>query len=252
MVRRATQATLIIIFFAATLFTSAASAHGKVAMEDDICMRQIGEHVIHLSAYQPEFDVEGLYCTDIPQVGETLLVVDLVDPSMRDMPIGLKVFKGNNETDGELIANLSPKYYEDGVISTYAAFTEKGVYSITLTAEGVPPLNYNYHLRVEMIDYGNVFRAAIGPVVGILLISLISYKVMQSRRRKKKMREEEAAEEEQARLDAAKAAAAKKTADEKAAKEQEIANAEAVEDTATTKQESTEQETVKQTDSDTK
>lgn len=252
MVRRATQATLIIIFFAATLYTSAVSAHGKVSMEDDICMRQIGENVIHLSAYQPEFDVEGHYCTDIPQVGETLLVVDLVDPSLRDMPIGLKVFKGNNETDGELIANLSPRYYEDGVISTYSALNEKGVYSITVTADGVPPLNYRYQLRVEMIDYGNVFRAAIGPVVGILLISLIAYKVMKSRRRKKKMKEEEAAEEELAKLEAAKAAAAKKAAAEIAAKEQESAKAEAVEDAETTKQETTEQETSKQTDSDTK
>jgi len=250
-VRRVTKATLIIIFFAATLYTSAVSAHGKVAMEDDSCMRQIGENIIHLSAYQPEFDVEGHYCTDIPKVGETLLVVDLVDPSLRDMPIGLKVFKGNNETDGELITNLSPKYYADGVISTYSALKEKGVYSVTVTADGVPPLNYRYQLRVEMIDYGNVFRAAIGPVVGLLLISLIAYKVTKSRRRKKKAKEEAAAEEEAAKLEAAKAAAAKRKAEE-AAKKQESTKPEVVDDAATAKPETTGQETAKQTDSDTK
>ena len=245
MVSRVTKATLIIIFFAATLYTSAVSAHGKVAMEDDSCMRQIGENVIHLSAYQPEFDVEGHYCTDIPKVGETLLVVDLVDPSLRDMPIGLKVFKGNNETDGELITNLSPKYYADGVISTYSALNETGVYSITITAEGVPPLNYHYQLRVEMINYANVFRAALGPVVGLLLISLIAYKVTKSRRRKKKAKEEAAAEEEAAKLEAAKAAAAKRKAEE--AKKQESAQSEEVDDAAKATQ-----ETTKQTDSDTK
>ena len=246
MVSRATQATLIIIFFAATLYTSAVSAHGRVSMEDDICMRQIGENIIHLSAYQPEFDVEGHYCTDIPQVGETLLVVDLVDPSLRDMPIGLKVFKGNNETDGELVTNLSPRYYEDGVISTYSTLSEKGVYSVTVTADGVPPLNYRYQLRVEMIDYGNVFRAAIGPVVGILLISLIAYKVTKSRRRKKRAKEEAAIEEEEAKLEAAKAAAAKRKAEEEA-KKQESAKAKVVDDAAATTQ-----ETTKRTDSDTK
>lgn len=251
MVSRVTLATLIIIFFAATLYTSAVSAHGRVSMEDDICMRQIGENIIHLSAYQPEFDVEGHYCTDIPTVGETLLVVDLVDPSLRDMPIGLKVFKGNNETDGEIITNLSPKYYADGVISTYSALNETGVYSITITADGVPPLNYRYQLRVEMIDYGNVFRAAIGPVVGLLLISLIAYKVTKSRRRKKRAKEEAAIEEEEAKLEAAKAAAAKRKAEEEA-KKQESAKAEVVDDAAATTQETTRQETTKQTDSDAK
>ncbi len=248
MVRRVTQATLIIIFFAATLYTNAVFAHGKVAMEDDICMRQIGENIIHLSAYQPEFDVEGHYCTDIPKVGETLLVVDLVDPSLRDMPIGLKVFKGNNETDGELITNLSPKFYADGVISTYSALNETGVYSVTVTAEGVPPLNYRYQLRVEMIDYGNVFRAAIGPVVGLLLISLIAYKVTKSRRRKKRAKEEAALEEEEAKL-----AAVKKAAEEAEAAAKKATQTEEAEEAAPTKkQETPQQETTKQTDSDTK
>ena len=243
MVRRVTQATLVIIFFAAILYTSAVSAHGKVAMEDDICMRQVGENIIHLSAYQPEFDVEGHYCTEIPQVGETLFVVDLVDPSLREMPIGLKVFKGNNEADGELIANLSPKYYADGVISTYNALNEKGVYSIIITAEGVPPLNYRYQLRVEMINYSNVFRAAIGPVVGLLLISLIAYKVMKSRRRKKKAEEDAVLAEEEAKL-----AAAKKAAEGAEAAKGKLDKAEAVE----TKPENTQKETTKQTESDAK
>lgn len=247
MVRRVTQATLAIIFFAATLYTSAVSAHGRVAMEDDICMRQIGENIIHLSVYQPDFDVEGHYCTEIPQVGETLLVVDLVDPSLREMPIGLKVFKGNNETDGELIANLSPKYYADGVISTYSVLDEKGVYSITITAEGVPPLSYRYQLRVEMINYSNVFRAAIGPVVGLLLISLIAYKVVQSRRRKKRAKEEAAAEEAAAKL-----AAAKKLAEETEAAKLEAARVKAAEDAAETNPETAQQETIKQVDSDAK
>ncbi len=247
MVRRVTQATLLIIFFAAALYTSAVSAHGRVAMEDDICMRQIGENIIHLSAYQPEFDVEGHYCTEIPQVGETLLVVDLVDPSLRDMPIGLKVFKGNNETDGELITNLSPKYYADGVISTYNALNEKGVYSIIITVEGVPPLSYHYQLRVEMINYSNVFRAAIGPVVGMLLISLIAYKVMRSRRRKKKAKEDAAAEEAAEKL-----AAAKKIVEETEAAKLEAAKIKAAEEAAKTNPETAQQETTKQADSDAK
>lgn len=163
------------------LHTGTASAHGKVAMEEDSCMRRIGENMIHLSAYQPQVDEEGHYCTDIPKAGNTILVIDLVDPSLREMPIAVKIAKGSNASEGEVIANLRSTTYEDGVISTQSTF-DQGKYTILVTAEGIPPLNYEYHLRVEMINYANVFRAAIGPTVGILLTLLLGYKLLRSKR----------------------------------------------------------------------
>lgn len=163
------------------LHTGTVSAHGKVAMEEDSCMRRIGENMIHLSAYQPQVDEEGHYCTDIPKAGNTILVIDLVDPSLREMPIAVKIAKGNNASEGEVIANLRSTTYEDGVISTQSTF-DQGKYTILVTAEGIPPLNYEYHLRVEMINYANVFRAAIGPTVGILLTLLLGYKLLRSKR----------------------------------------------------------------------
>ena len=182
MVRQVTQIGIAIIFFAAMLYSGAVVAHGKVAMEEDSCMRHIGENMIHLSVYQPQHDVDGHYCTDIPLAGDAVLVVDLVDPAMREMPVGLKVFKGRSEEDGEIITNLQPTYYQDGVISTMSPMFDKGVYSISVTAEGMPPLNYRYQLRVEMINYANVFRATIGPAVGLLIITFILYKIMRSQR----------------------------------------------------------------------
>ena len=182
MVRQVTQVGIAIIFLAAMLYSAAAAAHGKVEMEDDSCMRQVGENMIHLSAYQPQNDIEGHYCTDIPLAGDTVLVVDLVDPSMREMAVALKVFKGQDEAEGEIITELRSDYYKDGVISTMTPLTEKGVYSVAVTADGMPPLYYRYQLRVEMVNWGNVFRATIGPVVGLLIILFIIYKLMKSKR----------------------------------------------------------------------
>ena len=65
-------------------------------MEEDSCVRRIGENMVHLSAYQPQFDPSAQYCTEIPKVGDTYLVVDLIDPAMREMPIGMRVIKGTN------------------------------------------------------------------------------------------------------------------------------------------------------------
>jgi len=163
------------------LYTSTAGAHGKVAMEDDSCMRRIGENMIHLSAYQPQVDEGGHYCTDIPKAGSAVLVIDLVDPELRDMPIGVKVIKGSIASEGETIANTRPALYQDGVISMKSAL-DQGKYLVLVTAEGVPPLNYEYHLRVEMINYADVFRATIGPAVGLLLTTILGYKLIRSRR----------------------------------------------------------------------
>lgn len=182
MIRPVIQTALALFILAATLHTGAAVAHGNVTMEQDSCMRNIGENVIHLSAYQPQNDLEAHYCTEIPQIGETIIVVDLVDPSLRNMPISVKVYKGFDEAEGQNIIDLAPHFYRDGIINFVAEIPEAGEYSVDITVEGVPPLHYQYLLRVEMIDYGNVFRAAVGPVVGLLIILLIAYKVLKSKR----------------------------------------------------------------------
>src|SRR5690348_1399409 len=74
-------------------------AHGKETMEEDSCTRRVGDSMVHLSAYQPQFDASAQYCTEIPKGGETYLVVDLVDQAMREMPIGMRVIKGTSEAE---------------------------------------------------------------------------------------------------------------------------------------------------------
>ena len=170
-----------VLILAMVLNTNTARAHGKVAMEDDSCMRRIGENMIHLSVYQPQVDEEGHYCTDIPKAGNAIMVIDLVDPSLRDMSIGIKILKGSTVDGGEMIKDIRPALYEDGVINTQSSL-EQGKYLVLITAEGIPPLNYEYHLRVEMINYAQVFRASIGPVVALLLTTLLGYKLLKSKR----------------------------------------------------------------------
>ncbi len=181
MVRQIIQAGIAVFILVMALHTSTVGAHGKVAMEDDNCVRRIGENMVHLSVYQPQVDKEGHYCTDIPKSGNAILVLDLVDPELRDIPVGLKIIKGSNATEGEAITSLRPALYEDGVISTQNIL-DPGRYLVLITAEGLPPLSYEYHLRVEMINYENVFRASIGPAVGLSLAALLLYKLLRSRR----------------------------------------------------------------------
>ena len=137
--------------------------------------------MVHLSAYQPQFEPSAQYCTEIPKSGDTYLVVDLVDPALREMPIGMRVIKGTSETDDETVSYLRPSYHPDGVIKGETSL-DQGLYTVIITAEGLPPLRYQYPLRVQMINYANIFRTAVGPLIALLLLILLGYKLMKSKR----------------------------------------------------------------------
>jgi len=179
--RQITRAGATALVLLAALHAGAAAAHGKVSLEEDSCVRRIGESMVHFSAYQPQFEPTAQYCTEIPKGGDTYLVVDLVDEALRGMPIGMRVVRGTSETEDETVSYLRPSYHPDGVIRGETNL-DQGLYTVIITAEGLPPLRYQYPLRVQMINYGNIFRAAVGPLIGLLLLALLAYKLMKSKR----------------------------------------------------------------------
>lgn len=185
MSQQAIQAGTAALALVATLFSGVAAAHGKVSLEEDTCMRRLGDNsMVHLSAYQPQYEPGDQYCTEIPKEGNTYLVVDLVDPALRDIPIGIRVVKGTSEMEDETVTYLRPSYHPDGVIKGETSL-DKGLYTVFITGDSVPPVHYQYPLRVQMVNYAKTFRSAIGPLIGLLLLSLLVYKLMQTSRMKR-------------------------------------------------------------------
>ncbi|SCY09292.1 hypothetical protein SAMN05216420_102268 [Nitrosospira sp. Nl5] len=181
-IKQVLQAGASALVLATALYCGAAGAHGKVAMEEDTCMRRLGDNsMVHLSAYQPQHEPNGHYCTEIPKEGETFLVVDLVDQALRDIPVGVRVVRGTSELDDETVTYLRPSYHPDGVIKGETSL-DQGVYTVFITGEAVPPVHYQYPLRVKMVNYTNIFRAAIGPLIALLLLTLFGYKILKSKR----------------------------------------------------------------------
>ncbi|WP_097067904.1 hypothetical protein [Nitrosovibrio sp. Nv4] len=182
MIKEMIQAGGAALALVAALYGGAAAAHGRVAMEEDTCMRRLGDSsMVHLSAYQPQYEPGDQYCTEIPKEGNTFLVVDLVDPALRDIPIGVRVVRGTNEADDETVTYMRPSYHPDGVINGETSLDE-GEYTVFITGDSVPPVRYEYPLRVQMINYAKTFRTAIGPLIAALLLSFLAYKIMHSKR----------------------------------------------------------------------
>lgn len=172
------------VFLVAALFDPGiAAAHGTVSGEDDPCLRRVGEKMIHFNAYQPQHELKGQYCTDIPKEGETFLVVDLVDPALRNEPVGMRVVMGNGskEADDQIVADVRPSLHPDGVLRSEVRLDE-GLYTVTISAEKQNLMKRpQYLLRVHMIDYQQLGQTVAVPLLGLLLVAWLGYKLLRSK-----------------------------------------------------------------------
>jgi hypothetical protein len=171
-----------LILVAALSHPGVAAAHGTASGEDDPCLRRVGEKVVHFNAYQPQYQLKDQYCTDIPKEGDTFLVVDLVDPALRNELVGMRVVKGNgsNEAEGEMVADIRPSTHPDGVLRGEVRLDE-GLYTVTIAAEKQNLMKRpQYLLRVHMTDYQQLVRTIVIPMLGILLVAWFGYKLLRS------------------------------------------------------------------------
>ena len=177
-----TRVSFIVLLLVAALYPGAAVAYEGMDLEVDPCVRWVGESAVHFNAYQPQYELKAQYCTDIPKTGETFLVIDLVDPALRNVPVGLRIVKGSggNEAEAQTVADWRPSHHPTGVVSGETTLDE-GLYRVTITAEGQNPSRYQYLLRVQMTDYQKLVNIAVVPLLSVLLCAWLGYKLVRSR-----------------------------------------------------------------------
>jgi hypothetical protein len=184
MIRQVTGAGVAVLILVAALYhPGVVAAHGTVSGEDDPCMRRVGEILVHFNAYQPQYQLRDQYCTDIPKEGDTFLVVDLVDPALRNEPVGMRIVKGNgsNEIEDQIVADIRPSTHPDGVLRSEVRLDE-GLYTVTIASEKQNLMRRpQYLLRVHMIDYQKLMRSVAAPLIGVLLFALLAYKLIRSK-----------------------------------------------------------------------
>jgi hypothetical protein len=182
MIKQMTRASSMVLLLVAALYhPGIAAAHGTASGEDDPCMRRAGEAVVHFSAYQPQHELKDQYCTDIPKEGDTFLVVDLVDPALRNEPVGLRIVKGIDGTEAQTVAYWRPSYHPDGVLRGEVRLDE-GLYRVIIASEKQNLMRRpQYLLRVHMIDYQKLVRSVVAPLIGVLLCVWFGYKLVRSK-----------------------------------------------------------------------
>jgi hypothetical protein len=149
-------------------------AGGGVILRDDVCIITIGFYEAHFTAYQPQTRGNEEFCEDLPDLGETLFVLDYLHTSMKEVPIDFRIITDVTELgqfvqlrDIEAIADLDvhtvfyqhPTVRIDASLRVAHSFIEPGEYIGIVTA-GHPTEDTIYTavfpFRVGKTDYSRL------------------------------------------------------------------------------------------------
>jgi hypothetical protein len=124
-------ATVGTCMVAASMWAQRSHAHGGLSMDEDTCKLRVGRYVMHFAGYQP--DSPGgpkEFCEDIPETGRTVVVLDYVDPELRDLPTEVRVIRDTGSPPGKLdevtVLHLPPKVYPTGSLNFEFNFAQPG------------------------------------------------------------------------------------------------------------------------------
>jgi len=136
-----------------------ASAHGGVVLEEDVCVIELGFFRAHFTIYQPETRGSEEFCEDIPDVTETIFVMDYLHDSMREVPVDFRIIRDVKDLgvfakweDVENIEDIAsatvfyqpPVTRRDAVFQVEHQFAEAGQY-IGIVTTRHPTLERNYN-----------------------------------------------------------------------------------------------------------
>lgn len=173
------------------LFVSgAANAGGGLVLRNDSCIMTIGFYEAHFTAYQPQSSGDQEFCENLPVSGETVVVLDYLHRSMREVPIDFRIIRnvtGKSEfarlPDVEALADIDavtvfyqpPVVRPGGSLQVEYVFADDGEYIGIVTAGH--PSNDKLYVSVFPFTVGQTrlpwgwlgFLAAILLGAGLLL-----------------------------------------------------------------------------------
>ncbi len=157
-----TAAVVLLLWF------SPAGAHGSASIDEDTCVRWIDSSRVHFNAYQPDLDPMSHFCDEIPALGTTLVVIDLVDRALRNIPAALRISVLDDRAVGATLLNLPARVYPTGVIETSVEFSTAGRYLAEVTTGG--DFEQSARFLIQVGEKGFEIGSFVRNVVFILLL----------------------------------------------------------------------------------
>ena len=134
-------------------------AHGSVVDSGEGCVIQFDFYSAHFSIFQPQTRQHEEFCEDLPDVTESVFVLEYRHDSLREVPVDFRIMRNTSELgrfvrwqDIEAMGDLTEHtvFYQrsspraDGVLSILFNFTEPGDY-VGIVSAPHPTLDLQYH-----------------------------------------------------------------------------------------------------------
>lgn len=158
-------------------------AHGSVVDSGEGCVIQFDFYSAHFSIFQPQTRQHEEFCEDLPDVTESVFVLEYRHDSLREVPVDFRIMRNTSELgrfvrwqDIEAMGDLTEHtvFYQrsspraDGVLSILFNFTEPGDY-VGIVSAPHPTLDLQYH-AVFPFKVGQPFWQQSWFLIGLFLL----------------------------------------------------------------------------------
>jgi hypothetical protein len=148
------------------------AAHGNVVADGDRCLMQFGFYSAQFTIFQPRTREHRKFCEDIPDVTESVFVMEYLHKSMREVPVDFRIIRDResrgrfvrwedieavDDLQAETVFYQPPVIRQDGVLAVLHQFETPGNYiGIVTTVHPTKNLQYNavFPFRVGGAGWG--------------------------------------------------------------------------------------------------
>ena len=122
----------ILILLAVLFWPATVSAHGGVVFEEDVCVLKIGFLQAHFTGYQPQSRGSEEFCEDLPDLGDSVFVIDYLHEFLKEMPVDFRIVTDSqnlgmyakwedivnlDDIEGDTVFYQPPTRWTDGVLN---------------------------------------------------------------------------------------------------------------------------------------
>ena len=174
-----------------------AAGHGSVTDGEDGCMIRMNFYSAHFTVFQPQTRGHREYCEDLPDLGESVFVMEYLHDSLRQVPIDFRIIRNTTPvgrfvrwSDVEALGDLTELtvFYQrvmpqpDGVLTVLHNFTQPGDYVGVVSAPHPSQSDNIYHAVFAFSVGKRSIPGGFWLPAGVLLAGLIVWRRRAMRR----------------------------------------------------------------------
>lgn len=177
-----------VLLLTTLLLSGIVSAGGGVILRGDACIIEIGFYDANFTVYQPDSSGNEEFCEDLPDIGNSIFVMDYLHSSLREVPVDFRIVRDTTglgqfvqhedilaleDLDAVTVFYAPPEVKPGASFRVEYSFVEKGDYVGVVTAGH--PSNGNIYNAVFPFSVGATTYPywLVAVAVGVALLLLI-------------------------------------------------------------------------------